>query len=86
MSNENDAIYLYKCLRSFILIYFLYFLVDIQNIFLHFIMVFQHKFVDINSVESIIKTKIIQISILFINERVGLMVLYLMNSLSIMYF
>ena len=60
--------------------------IDIQNIFPHFKMVFQHKFVDINSIESIIKTKIIQISILFIDERIGLMFLYLMNSLSIMYF
>ena len=58
----------YLKLRSFKYIYCLYFLADILHLLSMLSRIFQHKFVDVTTVGSVVKTDITQIRMLFIEE------------------
>ena len=54
------------------MLYYLHFLVDILHFLSMLSKLFQAKFVDISSVGSVIKTKITQIRMLFMDEQIDL--------------
>lgn len=67
--DDKDAPYLYEKLRSFKMIYCLYFLADILHMLSLLSRLFQYKFVDVSSIGSIVRAEITQIRMLFIEER-----------------
>jgi hypothetical protein len=71
-SDDNDAAYLYDNLRSLKIIYCLYFLADILHMLSLLSKVFQYKCVNVTSIGSIVKIEIIQIKMLFVEERIDL--------------
>jgi hypothetical protein len=70
-SNDIEATYLYKHLRSFKMIYCLNFLTDILHMLSLLSKVFQYK-VNVISIASIVKTEISQIRMLFVEEKTEL--------------
>ena len=70
--NEKEFSELYEKLRNFKMLYCLHFLTDILHCFSILSKLFQGKFVDISSVESVIRTKITQIRMLFLDKQTDL--------------
>ena len=67
--NEKEFSKLYEKLRDFKMLYCLHFLADILHCLFMLCKLFQAKFVDISSMESVIRTEITQIRMLFLDEQ-----------------
>jgi len=59
---------LFNKLRSFKIIYIFHFLANILHSLSLLSRIFQHKFVDVSYIESLIKTKIAKIQLLFVDD------------------
>ena len=70
--NEKEFSELYEKLRDFKTLYCLHFLADTLHCLSMLSKLFQAKFVDISSVGSVIKTKITQFRMLFVDEQIDL--------------
>ena len=70
--NEKEFSELYEKLRNFKMLYCLHFLADILHCLSMLSKLFQAKFLDISSVESIIRTEITQIRMLLLDEQTDL--------------
>jgi hypothetical protein len=73
-ANYSIALTLYKRLKNFKFIYYLYFLADILYNLSMLSRLFQQKFVDISSIDSIIRTQVGKLRMFYVTESIDLSV------------